>query len=206
MEGAEIKKRHALRVAAAALRLAVALGTADQELAFIGGLCHDLDRSLPKHDLKVRARLLAMGNPNLAAVVGVHTELALPLLNYIGKPSLGSDRHLADEKSYSELSSEVMEAALCVHLADKYIQGAAPASLEERFDPSWAVGKGPEVFEAIQRRYAAARELERLFFRRTNQSPIEVALRPIKHPLEEMAKRQTIEHNLDAPLVVDGGR
>jgi CTP:molybdopterin cytidylyltransferase MocA/predicted hydrolase (HD superfamily) len=200
MKAPEIKKRHSLSVAAAALRLALALGSAREELAFTGGLCHDLDRSQAKHDLKVRARFLAIGWPELAAVVGAHTELPEAFLKYIGYPGSSSDRHKDIECSYSKLTDDAVEAALCVHLADKYVEGIAPVSLEKRFDPTWA-RQDPMALKAIERRLRVARHLEAWFARRIGASPSKVALTRCRHSLEHMAEQLALEFSLNLPVL-----
>ncbi|MDR2443020.1 MAG: NTP transferase domain-containing protein, partial [Deltaproteobacteria bacterium] len=55
------KMAHAVTVATIALRLAIALGASEPELAFVGGLLHDLDHGPNRHDLRAASRLWDLG-------------------------------------------------------------------------------------------------------------------------------------------------
>jgi hypothetical protein len=156
-------------------------------MAFIGGLCHDLDRSQPKHDLKALARLSAIGWSNLAAVVGAHTELPQELLNYIGYHQQISDRHFEDAQAYRNLANDVVEAALCVHLADKYFLGTTPVSLQERFQP-FSELQDSKSLEILKGRLEAVSQLEHWFQQRIGYHPAKVVLTPSQHPFEDMVK------------------
>ncbi|MDR2368237.1 MAG: NTP transferase domain-containing protein [Deltaproteobacteria bacterium] len=153
LAGPERKFRHALAVAVAALRLAGALAPGACELAFAGGLLHDLCHGERDHAGKAAERVTALGwEAPLAAVVGAHTELPEPLRAMIGLAPRGPG-------GGGEWDRDTAMAAFCVHLADKYVKGPRLVGLAARFDPRWARDR-PGVRPFIEARKADALALD----------------------------------------------
>jgi CTP:molybdopterin cytidylyltransferase MocA len=187
----ETKIAHSLIVAIASLRLALAIGSKALSLAFVGGALHDLCHGLRDHAMAARDRLALIGWPEeVSAVVGNHTEIHGRLRQAIGlEPMAPKAGPLSwSHAGHPEVTRELMEATLCVHLADKYIMGTELVGLEARFNPAWAKDM-PEAWP-----YIAARRLDALaidkWFKDRLPEPIEkVLVTPMDHPLESLAFR-----------------
>ncbi|MDR3204177.1 MAG: NTP transferase domain-containing protein [Deltaproteobacteria bacterium] len=184
--GKENKKAHMLTVSVLSLRLSLALGAQDAELAFLGGLVHDIVRDGSWHDLKSRERAEAMGWRDLGLVIGAHSEFPVALGSAIDFTAQEGDRPRPDGQDYYNLPSSIVEATLCVHLADKYAKGAEIVDLERRFKA--ALEKPEPLFRnGAQRRYRVAKALEKWFGQRIGAEPLEVILSPSGHRLEQEA-------------------
>ncbi|MDR1546262.1 MAG: NTP transferase domain-containing protein [Deltaproteobacteria bacterium] len=180
---AEAKKVHALTVGLLARRLAEAAGAQDPELALVGGLCHDLDHGRARHDQRVKERLLALGWPELAAVVGAHTELPTAFYSVVGWSGPGAER--PHQEFFRDRPAATVEAALAVHLADKYVKGSTVVGLDERFAPSYAAwDDSAEALASVARRRAAAVAVEDWFRRRLGAEPAAVAAASTGRPWE----------------------
>jgi len=108
----------------------------DAELAHSGGLLHDLCKGLPRHAQAAAMYLRELRLPSLARLVEAHHDLALPE------------------------DAPVTEREL-VCLADKYVHGAKPVALEERFAAKLAQYAGDaEACAAIHGRLEQAQAME----------------------------------------------
>jgi CTP:molybdopterin cytidylyltransferase MocA len=189
LAGPPRKTPHAVTVAVLALRLAVALKAADPELAFLGGLLHDVDHGPSRHDLVAARRLAGLGWGDLAAVVGAHTELPPAWARQAGYDGPLGDRHAGDAALYEGRSPAVMEAAVLVHLADKYAKGERPVTLDERFGAFTLYGGDPETLIHVRRRWNCAKSVEKVLTARLGRTPIEAMTASGAHPLEALAGR-----------------
>ena len=128
---------HCRAVAEEALRLADRLppekAVPDRSLLYAAALLHDIARTEPGHAETGAAWIRALGYPEVADVIAQHHDFE----------GDGPD-----------------EAAL-LFLADKYIQGTDRVSLEERFASSAGRCTGAEALAAHDRRYQAAKRLEK---------------------------------------------
>jgi CTP:molybdopterin cytidylyltransferase MocA len=184
------KLPHCAAVALRSLRLAEALeerlsggdgGGSFQpikELSFFGGLLHDVDHGPSRHDLLAARRLTGIGWGDLAAVVGAHTELPPQWARKAGFDGHAGSRHEGDAPIYEGRSEAVAEAAVLVHMADKYTKGESLVSLDERFGAFVAYGGEPEAIGHVRRRWNAARAIEERLRARLGAWPMEVLERP----------------------------
>ena len=189
LAGPERKRPHSVTVAVLALRLAAALKSKAMELVFMGGLLHDVDHGPSRHDLAAAKRLAEIGWPDLAAVVGAHTELPPAWTRIAGYDGPAGDRHADDAALYDGKPDEVVEAAVLVHMADKYVKGEKLVTLDERFGAFVAYGGDPEVLTHVRRRWNAALAIERRLSERLGRAPIEAMAAPSGHSLEDLAGR-----------------
>jgi CTP:molybdopterin cytidylyltransferase MocA len=191
LAGPPRKLPHAAMVARLAVRLSSALKAACPQLAFMGAVLHDVDHGPSRHDLAAAKRLMEIGWPDLAAVVGAHTELPAAWARSAGYEGPVGVRHLEDAFVYEGWVPEVVEAAVIVHMADKYAKGDKLVSIDERFGAFMAYGGDPEVLAHVRRRWNAARAIERRFSERLGRPPLEAIMEPVSdrrlRPLEEMA-------------------
>jgi CTP:molybdopterin cytidylyltransferase MocA len=189
--GKPIKMSHSLAVALGALRLAVEMGSSGASLAFIGGVLHDLDHGRSNHARAAKKRLTLLGWTEAAFVVGSHTQLNDQLRRRLGLPpgkSFGKGPDPSDRPVEEEVSPAVFEAAVCVHMADKYLKGPNLVSLDYRFDPINHNITTEEGMATLKRRLFEAESLEKWFHRRLGQSPRDVIMSPCLHPLEDLAE------------------
>jgi molybdenum cofactor cytidylyltransferase len=189
LAGPPRKMIHALTVGTLALRMALALGSGRPELAFAGGLLHDVDHRSRLHDLAGARRMIAMGWGELAIVVGAHTEMPEGWARRIGYAGPTSDRHRADAALYEDAAPEVEEAAMLVHLADKYAKGGRLVTIEERFGAFLRYGGPAEALAHVQARWDMTRALQARLHGRLGRPPREAATAPCGHPLERLAER-----------------
>lgn len=142
----EDRYRHCRKVADLALEIGQELTKGghklDLEVVRTASLLHDIAKGQPKHDLVGGQILREMGFEGIADIVAVHTDL--PQFN----------------------PGAALEAKI-VFLADKFIKGTTPVSLEERYnkdDRPFAVT--PEIEANINRRKMGAvqvkQEIEKL--------------------------------------------
>lgn len=157
------KIRHCLAVATGALRFAKVLERAGRRaspvLHLCGALLHDVmrgcvfeDKKCKAHARRARDLLAARGWPDCAEVVGAHTVLPDAALAALGL----SERDMPvvcrkeaecvalrntgvtpasarETQPFSWKKEEILLAAVCVYLADKYFFMDRRVSLEERF-------------------------------------------------------------------------
>ena len=195
------KLPHCAVVALRALRLAEGLrerlGREERSLdfgllsqaAFMGGLLHDIDHGPSRHDLLAAARIGEIGWPDLAAIVGAHTELPPRWAKSAGYAGPVGTRHAEDADLYEGRSREVIEAAVLVHMADKYSKGEKLVSLDERFGAFVAYGGDPEVIGHVRRRWNAARAIERALAERLGREPMEAMEDRSGSGYEDLAER-----------------
>ena len=110
----------------------------DRDLLFAAAMLHDVARTEPSHADTGAAWVRALGYPEVADLIARH--------------------HDCD-------GSELNEASV-LYLADKYRQGTARVTLEERFAVSAARCESEEAKSAHERRYGAAVQIEQQIFRR----------------------------------------
>jgi broad specificity phosphatase PhoE/CTP:molybdopterin cytidylyltransferase MocA len=137
--GTELLIAHSRMVAEIAGRLAVGLKRAgfdlNLDLITASGLLHDLAKGQADHARAGAEILEKLGYGEVARVVELHTDL--------GQKKLSMDE--------SDL----------VYLADKFVKGDLPVSLEQRFDgPMKKFAARSEVIKAVQRRLDDARTLK----------------------------------------------
>jgi CTP:molybdopterin cytidylyltransferase MocA len=128
----DARRRHGYRVAEIAGRIGKALREAgssvDLELIRAGAVLHDIAREQPQHDVAGSRVLRDMGFGRVADIVAVHS-------------------FLEEEPEENALEARV------VYLADKYVRGDTPVSLDERYrDSARRRGVTPEIAEKIARR------------------------------------------------------
>lgn len=127
--------RHSRLVAEVAQRIAVALvrsGVAlNQDLVLAAALLHDLAKGQPEHASVGAAILRQMDFPQVATVVGSHTDL--------------------------DFSGRLDECAV-VYLADKLTSGEHPVTIDQKFEAALRrSGDDPAALDAVQRRMATAK-------------------------------------------------
>lgn len=191
----QAKIRHHLKVASSALRLTLALKTAgekeaDPYLSLLSGLLHDLARDHDQHARAGRLRLAAMGWPELALVVGAHTDPPAVFLKGLAL-GLGLKQGRQDDPAYAEASRRVRLSSLAVYLSDKYWWDDEAVSIRQRFEITRRHkldgGKHLEIldraeasqrdliFLAIKKREAVALGIEYWFRRILAKDPENVA-------------------------------
>lgn len=120
-------------------------------LAMTGGLLHDICKGAPRHEEKAGCYLRTLGLEKLAPLVEDHRDLILPA------------------------ACPVTEREL-VYLADKYVYGARPVTLQERFAQKLRVfEKDPQACAAIKRRQGHAGALAARFEYECGRDPEKVA-------------------------------
>jgi putative nucleotidyltransferase with HDIG domain len=127
--------RHSRRVAEVAERIALALArngfSLNLELVRAGALLHDLAKGLPDHAAAGAAILRSMDFPQVATVVGAHTDL--------------------------DFGGGQLDESAIVYLADKLFRGEDPVTLDQRFAPALArFSDNPLALHAAQSRMATA--------------------------------------------------
>ena len=136
----EEKIRHCIMVALGALRLGLTLRRAglavDPALGVCGGLLHDMARNQMGHARAGAELLRREGWEDCAMVVGAHTVLPDAMLEALGidardLPVGAGDR--PGTEAVRMFRPEVLHAALCVYLSDKFWHGANPVSIDARF-------------------------------------------------------------------------
>lgn len=128
---------HCRAVAEEALRLADRLpadeAAPDRRLLYAAALLHDVARTEPNHAETGAAWVRALGYPEVADVIALHHDF-------------DGDR---------------LDEAALLFLADKYVRGTERVSLEERFAASAERCADEEARAAHDRRYQAAKRLEK---------------------------------------------
>ncbi|UQZ88503.1 hypothetical protein C4J81_04500 [Deltaproteobacteria bacterium Smac51] len=166
------KLRHSVLVARGALRLALAMNGAglevDAELCVLAGVLHDLARREKKHARQGRVRTAAMGWPDLALVVGAHSDPPPSVLRMVGMPldkkNIPVWASKSDEQAYAHISDVLGRACLAVYLADKYLWEDTPATIVERFNASRAIfWSNRAALKTIARRERTALAVEAWF-------------------------------------------
>lgn len=110
--------------------------TLDPELAYAGGLLHDLAKGAHGHEQAGGSMLRNMGLGPLADIVAAHRDI-----------------RLAEDAPISERE--------LVYLADKLVRGSERASLEDRFQEKIDLhARDPEETRAIKQRRANARAVQ----------------------------------------------
>jgi molybdenum cofactor cytidylyltransferase len=127
--------RHSRRVAEVAERIALALERSglslNVELVRAGALLHDLAKGQPYHAAVGAELLRSMDFPQVATVVGAHTELDF-------------------------LGGQLDERAI-VYLADKLVRGERLVTIDQRFGPALTrFSDNPHALHAAQSRMATA--------------------------------------------------
>jgi putative nucleotidyltransferase with HDIG domain len=127
--------RHSRLVAEVAQRIALALSRSglalNLELVRAGALLHDLAKSQPEHASVGAAILNSMDFPQVATVVGSHTDL--------------------------DFGDRLDESAI-VYLADKLMSGEHPVTIDQRFEAALRrFSDNPPALDAAQRRMATAK-------------------------------------------------
>ena len=128
---------HCRAVAEEALRLADCLPAGetapDRPLLYAAALLHDVARTEPNHAETGAAWIRALGYPEVADVIAQHHDF-------------DGDR---------------LDEAALLFLADKYVRGTERVSLEERFATSAGRCTDDEARAAHERRFQAAKRLEK---------------------------------------------
>ncbi|MDR3557544.1 MAG: histidine phosphatase family protein [Syntrophobacteraceae bacterium] len=156
---------HCRMVARTAEMLAVHLLAAglvlDFELVKAGGLLHDMVKGQqPDHAAAGGKILEEMGYGRVARIVASHTDIEPEGLAPPGESHL-------------------------VHMADKYIRGDMPVSLEERFNgPLKKFAGRPEVLRGVERRLRDARAMEKQLEDLLGVAP-EILVRKYSAPMRE---------------------
>jgi len=145
--------RHARAVADVAVRIAEALTAtgvaADRELAYAGGLLHDIAKGQPKHAEVGASLLRSRGMTRVAEVVEAHTEILF--------------QGIVDERAI-------------VYLADKLVAGESLTTVDERFRSALErFADRPEALAAARRRKADAERIA-AEIERTLSMPLAVIL------------------------------
>ncbi len=127
--------RHARLVADVAQRMALELTRSglslNVDLVLAGALLHDIAKGQPDHAGVGAAILRAMDFPQVATVVGSHTDL--------------------------DFDGRLDESAI-VYLADKLMTGERPVTIEARFEAAFKrFADDPAALEAAERRLATAK-------------------------------------------------
>jgi putative nucleotidyltransferase with HDIG domain len=127
--------RHSRRVAEVAERIALALArnglSLNLELVRAGALLHDVAKGRPDHAIVGAEILRSMDFPQVATVVGAHTDL--------------------------EFSGGQLDESAIVYLADKLVRGESVVTLDQRFQPAITrFSNNPLALHAAQRRMATA--------------------------------------------------
>jgi CTP:molybdopterin cytidylyltransferase MocA len=168
-------QEHSLTVARGALRLGLALervsspGEVDPVKGFLGGVIHDVDRLQKKHQIQGQRRLLSVGWPDLAWIVGQHKDLDWP-------PEPGSPEKLS-----------VLHGAMAVYLADKYALESDLVSLEERFGFKIDSFANPKARSKALARLENARRVASWLQDKLGQDPQQVVSLRSTHELETLA-------------------
>ena len=131
--------RHSRLVAGIAQRIAVALARSglslNQNLVLAGALLHDLAKGKPEHASVGAAILNSMDFPQVATVIGSHTDL--------------------------DFGGHIDESAI-VYLADKLMSGERPVTIEQRSEVALRrFSDDPPALEAAQRRMTTAQAVAR---------------------------------------------
>jgi len=127
--------RHSRRVAEVAERIVLALVrsgfSVNLELVRAGALLHDVAKGRPDHAAVGAEILRSMDYPQVATVVGAHTDL--------------------------NFSSGQLDECAIVYLADKLVRGESLVTLDQRFQPALTrFSNNPLALLAAQRRMATA--------------------------------------------------
>jgi putative nucleotidyltransferase with HDIG domain len=127
--------RHSRRVAEVAERIALALArgglSLNLDLVRAGALLHDLAKGRPDHAAVGAEILCSMNYPQVATVVGAHTEL--------------------------DFSGGRLDESAIVYLADKLVRGENVVTLDQRFQPAFTrLSNNQPALHAAQRRMATA--------------------------------------------------
>lgn len=133
-----LQARHSRQVARVAERIALALGRRglplNLELVRAGALLHDLAKGQHRHAAAGAALLRAMGFPQVAAVVGAHTEL--------------------------DFRGGRLDEGAIVFLADKLVRGETVVTIAERFQPAFErLGKNPAALQSVRARFATTQKV-----------------------------------------------
>jgi HD superfamily phosphohydrolase YqeK len=107
----------------------------NQDLVRAGALLHDLAKGRPDHAAVGAAILNSMDFPQVATVVGSHTDL--------------------------DFGDRLDESAI-VYLADKLMSGERPVTIDQRFEAALRrFSDNPPALDAAQRRMATAKAVVR---------------------------------------------
>ncbi|MDR1045894.1 MAG: NTP transferase domain-containing protein [Candidatus Adiutrix sp.] len=187
------KMEHCRQVAAAALRLALALRRSgfelDPDLALLGGLLHDLASGQARHALVGRLEAEALGWPKIGQIIGVHTDLPA---EYLDGALSGSGEPASGEAAGEDGAgpAALPRACLATYLADKYFLADRAVSLASRFDQSERCWRHrPEALRALRRRQKTALEVENLFRKWLGAEPRSIAHQPTDDPREARLAR-----------------
>lgn len=123
----------------------------DVQLAHSGGVLHDICKGQPRHERAGGELLRRLGLVALAPLVEDHRDLTLP-----------------DDAPITERE--------LVYLADKFVRGSRPVSLDERFrQKRECFAADPAACEAIKGRQQRAEALAARLERECGQSPLAIA-------------------------------
>lgn len=169
------KINHCFQVGRAAFRLAQALQKADVHadpmLALLGGLLHDIVHGRKQHSLAGMALAENLGWPEIAKVIGAHTDLPTDLLRCSSEAACS----VTPLNDVDQATNLLTEACLAVYLADKYFLGSRLVDLKTRFEASRRLFPGnTEALNAIAKREQIALAVENRFRKNLSREPLSV--------------------------------
>lgn len=189
----EEKIRHCIAVALGALRLGLTLEKAGLAVAPVlhvcAGLLHDIARMHKAHARVGAEMVRELGWSDCAVVVGAHTVLPDSMLETLGLDvrdiPVGKEAESGPAGADAESRPEVLPAAACVYLADKFFYGDTHVSLARRFGEVKARFAGQEeTLRAVAHREMIAGAVRGYFLDVSGQKPEETVVRSAGHPLE----------------------
>ncbi|MBQ7584681.1 MAG: NTP transferase domain-containing protein [Desulfovibrionaceae bacterium] len=149
--------RHGEAVGKVAKALAIKVGGCSKDLAYAGGLVHDLAKGHSQHEAYGAWLLESLGLPKLARIVRDHRDL-----------TLRDDCPLTERE--------------LVYLADKYCLGGGWVPLKERFGQKLSLyAKDQEACKAIEIRLSHALSLEARLKREIKEDPAAIAKFTLEH-------------------------